>query len=152
MALKPLNTSTTRFATLKPFELKIDDHVYVIKPVDADVGLFLTELFATISAGKAAQAAGVDFEVAEGQALRLQEMMAELNDDDLLARMLGADNLTHMRRTQSSAVVTLVVQTVIYWTVSGREAGEAFWNTGGHPKAKTPADRKPKKKAATKAV
>lgn len=152
MALKPLDTTTSRLATLKPFDIPIDGHTYIIKPVDADIGLFLTELFATLASAQASESAGEKAEITTEQAERLKGMMSDLNDGDTLARLIGPDNLAHLRKNQSTPVVELVIWTVIYWTVQGREAGELFWNTGGHPKAKKPTDRKkPTKKATPKA-
>lgn len=153
MALKPLDTKTSRLATLKPFDIPIDGETYSIRPVDADIGLFLQELFATLASAQAAEDAGIDSTISEEHAERLRSMMAELNDDATLDRMIGAENLKRLRSTQSTPVVELVIWTVIYWTVSGREAGEEFWNTGGHPKAPNRAQRRAqgKKKAKPKA-
>lgn len=141
MALKP-----RRLATLKPLPIPIDDEVYEIPPVDADLGLFLTEFSATLASAQAEEQENGKATVPLEQAERLQELAAQLNGGDTLARMLGDDNLERMRANRVPwETIQLAAQTVMTWTVAGVEAAEQYWNTGGNPKAKRPRDRQAKK-------
>lgn len=132
-----------RLATLAPLKLPVGDHVYEIAPVDADLGLFLTEFSATIASAKAQEEETGAATVPAEQQERLAEMAQTLKGVDTLERMLGADNLAAMKADGLAwSTIQLVAQTVMTWTVSGLEEAEHFWNTGGRPKAKKPQDRK----------
>lgn len=130
-----------RLATIAPLVLPIGDKTYTFKPVDADLGLFLTEL----SGGMAAANEGA--EISPEQTARLQDMAAPLGQEDTLARMLGAETLAELKADGHPwPVIQLVAATVMVWTVSGLEAAEEHWNSGGG-RGKAPRDRKPKKTA-----
>lgn len=136
-----------RLATLEPLKLPIGDHEYSIPPVDADLGLFLTEFSATLASAKAEEEASGRAAVHPAQAERLQRMAEQFKGEDTLARMLGPENLQAMRDNNVPwSTIQLVAHTVMTWTVSGLEEAEEYWNSGGRPKA--PANRAQRRQKA----
>ncbi|WP_293782607.1 hypothetical protein [uncultured Aeromicrobium sp.] len=136
-----------RLATLEPLKLPIGDRIYEIEPVDADLGLFLTEFSAAMAAARVEQEATGSATVHPAQAERLQQMSQQLQGEDTLARMLGADTLAQMRADGVPwKTIQLVAHTVMTWTVSGLEEAEVFWNSGGRPKAPNRAQRRQRAK------
>lgn len=139
-----------RKATLAGLTLPIEDHDYVIPPVDADLGLFLTELSATMIASEEAQSRGEQVVMTPEQAERLQEMAKPLQNADGITRLLSPEVFEQMRANDVPwPRIQLAAATAMVWTVSGLEAAEKHWNSGGRRAPKAPTDR-PKKKTATK--
>lgn len=131
-----------RKATLAGLTLPIGDHEYTIPPVDADLGLFLTELTATI----AAHEANPDAPLSEAQATRLIDMSKPLQDADSIARLLSPAVLDQMKADGVPwSRIQFVASTVMIWTINGLDAAEDHWNRDGRPAPKAPTDRKAKK-------
>lgn len=136
-----------RKATLAGLTLPIEDHEYTIPPVDADLGLFLTELTATIAAAEASP----DDRISPEQAARLVEMAKPLQDADSIARLLSPEVLEQMKTDGVPwQRIQLAASTVMIWTVNGETAAEQHWNAGGRTVPKAPTDRRPKKATPTK--
>lgn len=136
-----------RKATLAGLTLPIGDHEYVIPPVDADLGLFLTELTATIAAAEASP----DERISPEQAARLKAMAEPLQDADSIKRLLSEGVYDAMRDNGVPwSQIQLAAATAMIWTVNGEQAAEDHWNRGGRPAPKAPTDRKPAKKTTSK--
>jgi hypothetical protein len=142
-----------RLATLDSLRLPLGDEVYEIPPVDADLGLFLTEFSATLASVKSAQDDGdTEYNIAPEQIERLKRMSETFNEGDTLERMLGPGTYDSLKADGVPwATIQIVAHTVMIWTVSGEAQAEEFWNTGGRPpKGRAPQDRKPKKKTSSR--
>lgn len=138
MALKDFTEFTTSLA------LPIQGKTYEIPPVSADLGAKLTlvaERAATIfqvaqrnqDAAKKAEEAGE--EPSEPEPLPEFELEDDDAEADLQQKMLGpaydqmvADNVPFM-------AIKIAGLTAYHDFLYGREAAEAFWNSGGDPKA-----------------
>jgi len=140
-----------RKATLAGLTLPIEDHEYTIPPVDADLGLFLTELSATMIAAEEATDRGEELVVAPEQAERLRAMAEPLQNADGITRLISADVFDQMRANGVPwTMIQLAASTAMIWTVNGLEAAEKHWNRGGRPAPKAPTDRAKKKTSAKK--
>ena len=123
--------------------LLIGGKTYTVPSPSAATGLFVQQVM------------GVAANVQAGNEVDDQSLASLTLDDaqekNLYKRLLGpvydefvADELSweHIKHAGTTCMI---------WVAQDRDAAEAFWNTGGQPAPKAPADRKPKaKKAAAK--
>lgn len=122
---------TTKFQDLDDFfdaalELPISGKVYRIPSPDPEVGLYVQRLMEA--------AAWInDGQLPPGEAPKLK-----LNDDeevDLYETVMGSA-MAEMRADKVPwAKIMLAAQTAFIWIGAGDAAAEAFWTSGGDPKA-----------------
>lgn len=121
------------------------DHTYVIKPVDAKTGAWVTEVMSL-----AVRVRLGDFEPTEADMETVK--LDKPGQEHMYATVLGDVYQQMMDDGMSWEVIRLVGSTAVIWVHQGIDAAEDYWNSGGAaPKApkKKPADRKPKKKTST---
>jgi hypothetical protein len=145
MPFEPLETFYDEQLTLPVAPGK----TYVIPSPNADTGLQVQKL--TVIGQKAAQK-----EQLTDEDMHFLEAMPELDDEELLRRVLSAEVLEQMRADGVSwHARQLVVGTVMHWVAFGREAAEEFWEAGrsgpkSEPEPIKPQDhKKPVKKRSS---
>lgn len=110
-----------------------DGKTYWIPEPDAELGAWCTALFA------AGVAINMDEAPPEGGLPELQ--LDDAGEDALYLRVLGRPLLEQLRADGFGAItVKHFGQTAFIWIAAGREAAEAFWNSGGDPKASAPRE------------
>jgi hypothetical protein len=120
-----------------------DGKTYHIPEPDAELGAWCTALFAAgvaINIGEAPPEGGLP-------ALQLDDDA----EDAMYLRVLGRPLLEALRADgYGHATIRHFGQTAFIWIAAGAEAAEAFWNSGGDPKASAPrAARRAAKRLAS---
>lgn len=115
--------------------LPINGKGYTIEAVDADLGLFLTELstlMTTVESG---------IEPSENQLEELKAMVhrLDLNSEDGIRRTLGPAYDDMRADGVSWSKIKLAVSTVVTWTIADKKTAIQVWN-GMPPKARIPQD------------
>jgi hypothetical protein len=133
--------------------LPINGQKYTIAAVDADLGLFLTELSTIVTAVES----GAKPSEAQIDSLKSMVEKLDLNSEEGIRRTLGPA-FDQMRADGVPwAKIQLAVSTVVTWTVADKKTAIQVWN-GMPPKALVPQDHlvgkgsgsTTKKKASTK--
>jgi hypothetical protein len=118
-----------------------DGKVYHVPEPDAELGAWCTALFT------AGVAISIGEKPPEGGLPELQ--LDDDAEDAMYLRVLGRALLDELRADGCGATtVKFFGQTAFIWIAAGTEAAEAFWNSGGDPKASAPREAR---RAAMKA-
>lgn len=119
------------------------DKIYFIPEPDAELGAWCTAMYVAgvrINMGE---------EIPEGDGIP----PLQLDDDDemsLYRRILGTELIDQLAADgKGYATIRMFGQTGFIWIGAGTETAEAFWNSGGDPKASAPRDQR--RQAAKKA-
>lgn len=124
--------------------LPINGKKYVINAVDADMGLFLTELSTVVTAADS----GSDPSQEQLDAMKALAQKLDLNSEQGMQRLLGP--AYEQMKDDGVPFVKLqrVVQTIVTWTVVDKKTAVMVWN-GMPPKARQPQDRRAGKASAS---
>jgi hypothetical protein len=109
--------------------------IYHIPEADAELGAWCTAMFAAgmaINLGEPPPSEGLP--------------PLQLDDDAenaMYLRVLGKELLEQLYADgYGHGTIRLFGQTAFIWIAVGKEAAEAFWNSGGNPKVRAPRDRR----------
>jgi hypothetical protein len=109
--------------------------IYHIPEADAELGAWCTAMFT------AGVAINLGETPPEGGLPPLQ--LDDDAEDAMYLRVLGKDLLEQLYADgYGHSTVRLFGQTAFIWIAAGKEAAEAFWNSGGDPKARAPRARR----------
>ncbi|MBN1172128.1 MAG: hypothetical protein JXA67_08130 [Micromonosporaceae bacterium] len=126
-------------------ELIIGGRVYTVPPPDAATGLWCQRV--TVAAGHL-RAAATEAE-ASAAAARIDQI-ADLDGDlTLPERVLGPAHAAMVAGGVDHARLRIAAMTALLWIVSGDEAAEAYWTSGGRPEALRPADNRAERRASS---
>lgn len=133
--------------------LPISGKKYTIEAVDADLGLFLTELSTLMTAVEG----GAEPSQQQLDELKSMVQRLDLNSEDGIRRTLGPAYDDMRADGVPWSKIKLAVSTVVTWTIADKKTAIQVWN-GMPPKARTPQDHlagkgsgsSTKKRASTK--